>query len=555
VTRNAFGQKIEQQEDVLATATLARLIKEALSDLRRRTPSALFGMADVTSGAEAADIIERLTRWTTGEARRATRAHSAAAWLAILRRRPLTLFSFTGEFEATPALAMRIAESLASQSVKAAHLDYVKQPDGSYAVSPEMADRSNIAALLAAAERLTHLDAIRRTVSRGADLRVIRHLGEVTTEETVDLRERLRDYDRRLEQLSLRWHPFLRFERDTVHPEQSLLVAARILPSHQRITPTDRFAVHRISLDDRARDEKVVDAAAQLPERRTVAAIALLAQASTTMVLGTPATLDNLTRVGYWVVEEQNLLEALDVAISALQDRAPSILSTATPSDGAEAIRVLQAITDGGTMRFARPLLVGGGGFLVDLVAVGDQLRRRMLLNKSGGEAVNVLGYDFEPDVQRAVDDALGRPANPTLQDLRGRPLRLHKEVVTDIDAFAEIGDVLCLISCKAFEYTAEYDSGEFGAVRASSTSVRDAVRTWRKRVHRLRQNPVGDNYNFAGRKLIGVVVTPYLLFTDEPIAEDLAGEVAPGLREYLPLAELEKVLRRVATTTTDAQS
>src|SRR5579872_4377381 len=131
---------------------------------------------------------------------------------------------------------------------------------------------------------------------------------------------------------------------------------------------------------------------------------------------------------------------------------------------------------------------------------------------RSQGDAANSSADHFELQVQAAIDATPWRPPVP-LARLRGRPLRLGGQDITDLDAVAARGDVLIAVSCKGVVYSTDYDAGNFKTVRNAASTVTDGMVEWRDRMDRLRANPKGDNYDFTGKTIVGVVCTPLPVF------------------------------------------
>lgn len=112
------------------------------------------------------------------------------------------------------------------------------------------------------------------------------------------------------------------------------------------------------------------------------------------------------------------------------------------------------------------------------------------------------------------------------------------------LDAIGENGGRLLLVSCMSVAGSDGYLRGDFDAVRNVRTAVESKVADWDDRLDRLRQAPVGDNYDLAGYGILGVVVVPFRPFLLRPLLERISLD---GLSIVVPVAELSDGLSRLA--------
>jgi hypothetical protein len=109
------------------------------------------------------------------------------------------------------------------------------------------------------------------------------------------------------------------------------------------------------------------------------------------------------------------------------------------------------------------------------------------------------------------IDQTAWAPNSP-FRELHRRKLRLNDRPITDVDALAVSGSTILLVSCKSIPYTYEYDGGDYGTVRNVRTRIEVADVEWQQRVDKIRQERSGDNYDFEGYEVYGVVCTPFVV-------------------------------------------
>jgi len=142
----------------------------------------------------------------------------------------------------------------------------------------------------------------------------------------------------------------------------------------------------------------------------------------------------------------------------------------------------------------------------------------------------------FELATQREIDASPWRPAEE-IRQFRGRALRVDGKDLTDIDALAEQGQFLLLVSCKSIPYSGEVDIGNRRVVRNIASKLADYEAEWRDMVNRIRLQPKGDNFDFSRyARIEGVLITPHVFYV---IGDQLMNEVLPGLKVYSSLTEL----------------
>lgn len=247
-----------------------------------------------------------------------------------------------------------------------------------------------------------------------------------------------------------------------------------------------------------------------------------------------------LTEAGYLVLPSQSLSILLEAPLRAFRDADLGLGKIALPESGAAAVRTLREFRPSAwPLDPGPPLRNAGDQTIVDLRSASLWLERLLTVDKDAPAALTkARATHFEELVQYEIDATPAAP--PTeLRKMRGRDLRLKGNMVTDADALAVIGDVLLVVSCKSIPRTPDLDAGFYARVRNVRTDLEKYDSFWQERMEILRASPRGDNYDFRGFDIVGVVCTPSVEFTYaeqfRPVLGDLAAVVSLGeLKEYL---------------------
>lgn len=182
----------------------------------------------------------------------------------------------------------------------------------------------------------------------------------------------------------------------------------------------------------------------------------------------------------------------------------------------------VRRLYEAGRRSFPGPILQDHDGrALIDAWAYAWHVTQGLKLSPSGGQVSNLTGAQFELVVQELIDASILAPPSQ-LRALRGKDLRLNGTVVTDADALLVVGTKLFLISCKRFLTAVDYLAGEHAAARSGTDRLEKALDQWRDRIATLTKNPVGDNYDFSGLEIDGVVLMPELIFTPRSDSREL---------------------------------
>lgn len=238
-----------------------------------------------------------------------------------------------------------------------------------------------------------------------------------------------------------------------------------------------------------------------------------------------------LETTGYRVLRRTTVTAELELAIMAIDaTRLGGYLPDAIDLGSAEAVVERLLAQPPALWPPRAPVLRGGPdhSLMVDLRAATLELSHALARPRTDGEMANAWAGHFERSVQSGIDDTRWRPP-PALASMRGRTLRLDQQAFTDLDAIGTAEGTLLLVSCKGRPFTDAWDRGEYRAVLGIASHVDRAVAEWDQKLARLRERPVGDNYDFSSfRRIVGVVAYPWVPWT--PVRTNLR-EPTSGLR------------------------
>jgi len=255
-----------------------------------------------------------------------------------------------------------------------------------------------------------------------------------------------------------------------------------------------------------------------------------------------PSARFNLFKQGYVILGREELEDVWDHFGDEIRSHMAGYLGSVAdtlPTNGGEFASRLLRIEGS-----AWPLVPGSVAFQakvgyvgVDLANVTRRLIALLEYPPTAGKVANIRAGAFELATQDMIDATRWSPPD-SLKRCRGRHLRLGGEWIGEVDAIAELDGPCILVSCKSRVYTAAYDMGLHSVVRNTADYISRAVEDWEALVDKLRNNPVGDNYDLSAVKdLRGVVITPSVMYVPIAVAEK---ESVAGLRYYSSLGELE---------------
>ncbi|MGE7389358.1 hypothetical protein ACQKM2_28185 [Streptomyces sp. NPDC004126] len=311
------------------------------------------------------------------------------------------------------------------------------------------------------------------------------------------------------------------------------------------MTTRGRFTPHVISLRE-------VRAVLGLTPTRTTpwwepelpALIALLQALSMYLTYDTAGGWLSLVRYGYVVLRWEILRELLDRALPWLKAELDSWFPPSAFADAQQILERLDGLPVSLWPQEPGPIFHRAGpDVLVDFDAASRHLFRQCTVAPINDTPVSKIRADhFEETVQQLIDRSPWKPSQTApVRNFKPRPL--GSGVLTDFDAVGELGDTLLIVSCKSRPYTAQYDAGDYKAVRNAATLVEGAVAKWSEVVATLTEQPVGANYDFSRyRRILGVVCIPHTPYTvlgaaTEVLDINAGGNVLRAANSYEELA------------------
>lgn len=271
---------------------------------------------------------------------------------------------------------------------------------------------------------------------------------------------------------------------------------------------------------------------------RDVLALATLLRGSRDLVASFHGGFAGLLQVGYLMLKESSFHERLAESWSDILDWQKESFPALEPIR--ETVELLEELK---TMSGALwPLQVGPvvrqfeDGICLDLYAATNLLETRFEFPAQQGEVANVRARHFELAVQDRINVSSWKPPDKLLR-LRGVALRLKGAELTDLDAIGAKNKTLVVVSCKSVIYSKDYDAGDYRVVRNIASNALESVENWSEIIKRLRENPVGDNYDLSDyTDFVGVVCTPTVVYVPIGSCTELAAE---NLSHLVTLHEL----------------
>ncbi|WP_445443233.1 hypothetical protein [Clavibacter sp. km1a] len=534
-----------------ADSILDALLDEASQELEASIPADLHVQEGQQLEGELADAyLSKVGSWVRDWTKSSVSELSPPAWLWILRR--INPGRMGGSAEGSLLATLALAENLTQRHGDSGRNHLNRNHEVDYTVRVARAT----AILLAAANRLRLFDAYRRRVSKGQCLLGTPGAGFAGLKPDASLDAALLAHDKRLRNLEETWHPFLAFHiEEKFDPYAHVLTVgldddstAAYLKPRNRIAAIDqapsRWRFFCGALSDHAHDPTVAASGGSLPDAKYIAATYLVGQ-MTAQIVASHGHRFGAEDNGYIRISDRLLRIAFDVKLKYSRQERPSILTSYFPRTYHDLLKVLRAGPQELRAPIGLPLLKAKEFWIIDMFAIRLTLSRGFRIEKSGGKAVNTLGFAFEDDTQLSINNTLGRAPDMRYARYIGKTLFSNGNAVTDIDAMVQFDNQLVLVSCKAFEYTAAYDDGDYAAVRSARSRIADALTSWEQKLSFLSTNPIGSNYDLSGVALHGVVVTPSLLYSDHALAQQHVGPWS-HIPRYLALPELLQALSRI---------
>jgi hypothetical protein len=173
----------------------------------------------------------------------------------------------------------------------------------------------------------------------------------------------------------------------------------------------------------------------------------------------------------------------------------------------------------------------------IDLYASTTMLFDFAEFSTRGGVEGDIRGRHFESAVQAIIDLSSWAPPEELRQDV-GRPIRIAKKDLTDLDAIGLKGRTLMLVSCKSRIYSRRFDQGDPQTIQATANVAQDALARWREVKAVLEANPrCIKGVDFSNFEILPVICLPHVPYLPIGPATDFA---APGLRAVVSVSELQ---------------
>lgn len=486
---------------------------------------------EVLEGQAAFDYMITLRQKMVDAATETAAGYDSVTWLRLLRRlTPHALgFAESGRTATQGDSTQRVAENLVG-TARGEFLDAAATPVAT-AVSMKLAK------LVALAGMVDSLESGARSASKGVKYKV-RHRRRPRPVNSDELRDALREFDLRNSWSSADDEVRLKqIDQDVFDGDPPMLVAYRFQngfaldetwsgpymsasPNEEAVQFTIRAFV--------TGDEKYLvlgrhDVLASFDDPTATASLIVFGNALLRHVLTFAEDAgQTLPRLGLMWIANDDLEARVD---ATLRDTTVLTWLSENKQNMLTSPEVIQRVLDlyqHGRRSFPGPVLQERAGqTLVDAWAYAWHVTHGLKLSPSGGPIANLSGEAFELVVQELIDASVLAPP-PKIRELRGRDLRLNGRSVTDADALLVAGEKLFLISCKRFVTPVAYIAGEHAAARSGTDRLNKALDEWRDRIGTLRENPVGDNYDFSSYEVEGFVLLPELVFTPRKDSREL---------------------------------
>ena len=175
---------------------------------------------------------------------------------------------------------------------------------------------------------------------------------------------------------------------------------------------------------------------------------------------------------------------------------------------------------------------------LVDLIAGTSAVECPYRRPPNGSVSVEWTSH-FEDQVQGIIDASKWKPS-ATVRSLRNKTLRRTDGTdITETDAIGMFGDVLLLVSVKAWTQPEMLEFGEYGSVNNRANEVEKAVSEWNSKALELAVHPEVRKVA-GGASVLGFVISPEVQYVLEGVS---TVDVLPGLRAASSYLEFEQFL------------
>jgi len=496
------------------------------------------GREPLVHGQYACELIAQSIAALNDRIRRVVRRRSSLHWLWMLRRLPSSVFE--GELATTLGYDQTLAEAATGTAREADDVTF--GPDLVATFSLDEVTLSDLAELCSLVRFVSDLHKAYRWAAKGAGLcfEPCARPAEIANPE---LRSSVELYDQRVvassRPLSRQGSEVVRAS-DVIGEPGTLLRVVPTLPSEVRLSPdllgkltiehpelnragarvAARFTLQRVAVP------RLLSLNPSLSPKE-LAVILLLHTAALHVHRHRSGLFSVMTR-GYLLVETTMLRDMMSEFMAIGGDELNARLVQVGMLNVDQLWEMLRRVR--GTMW---PLVPGpvirecGRWTCLDLASATKHLDV-LEADDAFGEIANARADHFEHAVQAMIDTSSWKPSDG-LKALRGRPLKLKGNTITDLDAVGARGSTLLAVSCKSTVYRRTYDQGDHSTVRNVASLVQKAVAEWSQRMGTLEAAPVGDNYDLSQYSgILRVICLPMVPWV--PLGAATA-EVAVGLR------------------------
>jgi hypothetical protein len=511
----------------------------------------------VTGALEAGELLHEARAAFEDEVQRVVDQVGSYTWLFYLRRLPEDVFA--GRLATTGPYRRQMAETLSARTSVAEAF-----PERRKSVLPPLtrAEADVVLRLAAWTGPLSTIHAALRRAGKGQSVRWRENDMPWSVDDPA-LDQAIEAYDRRTEKMTglgagtqvVDFHPVFSRSDEPLNPFELLLAVRRTdrpqrvftwkgpLKSPEKVSLNQgSYVIGAMSLGQSAR--LLAESSAQSRWHSSELPALVLALRGLFMFtwnteLGTSVSRP-LSQTGYVVVPTQSVPYMLDEALKTIAAAGLDPGPIEMPLTGQAAVDILATLQPEWWPLEPGPVLRQiGEQTVIDVHASCAWLEHYLTVDRSDPiDLIHARSFHFERVVQDLIDSSPGRPS-ASLREMRGRTLKLNDKVLTDVDALATLGDRLILVSCKSIPHTSDLDAGVHARVRNVRTNLEKYDKVWQDLMEVLRASPHGDNYDFRGLQIVGVVCTPHPEFTN---LEQLR-HVELGLSAVLSMAELGEFL------------
>lgn len=506
---------------------------------------------------ESVILVEReLVEWSQG--------YSALRWLWMIRRLPSYIFA--GRLSSTGAYDRLLAEIISAKSKKTSSGLRVSNNEIHYDLHGATPGR--LARFCGGVRYLSHLHSCLRWAGKGAEFEFSKNkIPEIIAEK--ELEKAVELYDSRWVNKGL---PFSRggtkivdvatastsyediiFRVDPTD-HKHVDIPSNILQSFGESYPQDsylnlgiRFVVTPFSLAPLKKLQKDQILLRDKSWANDVGLLLLLLRIAVVYLGEHRAGRFSLLTRGYLLIPRSKFIKMADIFLESNNSWVHEILeSKHNPSSGISFLESLESLEGSSYPLNPGPVIrVEKDCVCLDLVAATQRLENSLEYPSAEGEVANSRASHFEYSIQESIDSSQWKPRSE-IAALRGRTLRFKGENITDIDSIGEKDGKLLIIDCKSLIYNSRYDIGDFKSVRNAQSQIIEKVEKWQAIRARLKEYPVGDNFDFSVYSdILAVVCTPSIFFVPIGIATE---EIDPHLRTVSSLGELENWLNGEAS-------